>query len=190
MLSRREVLEIIFRKIKKRKAIVITPTGLIGREGVEIGGYEKHFYMAGSMGLASSIGLGMALSKPKVKIISIDGDGSFLMNFGGICTIGNKKPPNLIHILLDNGVYYSSGGMKTYSSHIKLEKVAKIAGYRVYWVIKNKKEFVKKFELAFKKKGPIFIRIFIQPKGRKKLPRPKKLEEFHFRVKEVLAKWE
>lgn len=190
MLNRRKILKIVFNEVEKKKVIVITTTGLIGREAVEIAGDNKHFYMAGSMGLAASIGLGIAISKPNVKVISIDGDGSFLMNLGEVCTIGNKKPENLIHIVLDNRVYYSTGGMKTYSPNIKLEKITKLAGYKTCWSIKNEKEFVKKFKLALKKKGPIFMRIFIEPKGKRKLPRPKNMSKFYFKVKKILRKWE
>ncbi len=189
MMKRREVLKIIFSKIKKMKAIVITTTGLIGREAFEIAKYDKHFYMAGSMGLVASIGLGIAFSKPNVKIISIDGDGSFLMNLGGSCTIGSTKPKNLVHIVLDNGVYFSTGGMKTYSSNIELEKMAKLAGYKVYNSVKNREVFEKRLEQALNKEGPIFMRVFIEPKGKRKLPRPKNLSKFYLEIRKVLEKW-
>ncbi|MEM4461130.1 MAG: thiamine pyrophosphate-dependent enzyme [Nanopusillaceae archaeon] len=188
MLKRREVLDFIFREVKSRKAIVITTTGLIGRESFEIVGYEKHFYMAGSMGLSSSIGLGIALFNSKIKVISIDGDGSLLMNLGGMCTIGYWKPKNFIHVVLDNGVYYSSGGMKTYSRSFSLEKIAKELGYRKTFLVKNKKELIKSIRLALKEKGPIFIRVFIEPTGRKKLPRPNCLVDFHHNIRNILKK--
>ena len=189
MLERREVLKIIFRKIKNRKAVVISTTGLIGRECVELVGCNQHFYMAGSMGLASSIGLGIAVSKPNVRVISIDGDGSFLMNLGGICTIGAKKPKNFIHIILDNGCYYSTGGMKTYSLGISLEKIVKLAGYKKAFVCKNVKEFKEKLEIALKARGPIFLRVYITPRGKRKLPRPSTLKPFYLNLKKELQRW-
>lgn len=190
MLERREVLQMIFKKIKKEKAIAITTTGLIGREAFELVGYNKHFYMAGSMGLTASIGLGIALSKPKVKVIAIEGDGSFLLNLEKIITIGCQKPKNLVHIVLDNGVYYSTGGMKTYSSYVSLENLTKIAGYKISLVAKNKTDLQRHLNTIFKKEGPIFIRVLVKPTGKKKLPRPKKLERFYFKLKEVLKEWE
>ena len=189
MLKRREVLKTIFRKIKNKKAIVISTTGLIGRECVELAGYNQHFYMAGSMGLTSSIGLGIAASKSNVKVIAIDGDGSFLMNLGGICAIGSQKPKNFIHIVLDNGCYYSTGGMKTYSKGIKLEKVVKLVGYRKAFACKNVKELEEKLESALKTMGPVFLRVYIAPQGKRKLPRPHTLRPFHFNLKKELEGW-
>jgi len=94
--------------------------------------------MLGSMGLASSIALGMALSKPSKKIWCIDGDGSLLMNLGSLSTIANNKPENLTLIVIDNGTYGSSGDQKTYTSQkTKLESIAKGAGFTSVFVINN-----------------------------------------------------
>ena len=69
---------------------------------------KQIFYMIGSMGLASSIGLGIALSKPKKKIFVFDGDGNILMNLGSLATIGKANPKNLIHIVFDNSIHESN----------------------------------------------------------------------------------
>ena len=135
-MERREVLEKIF-ELRPKNSVVVSTTGLIGRECYELVGTDRHFYMAGSMGLVSSICLGIALNKPEIKVIGVEGDGSILMNFGGMITIGRWKPKNFIHIVLDNACYYSTGGMGTYSPYVKLEKIAKELGYLLSFEVRS-----------------------------------------------------
>ena len=73
----------------------------------------RNFYTWGSMGLASSIGLGLALARPEVRVFVLDGDGSLLMNLGSLATIGLLKPPNLVVIVMDNEEYATTGGQPT-----------------------------------------------------------------------------
>ena len=82
--------------------------------------------MIGSMGLASSIGLGIALKKPKKRIFVFDGDGNILMNLSSLVTIGSLQPKNLIHVIFDNNVHESTGGQPTYSNQIDISKIAKM----------------------------------------------------------------
>ena len=89
---------------------IISANGFISRE--LFNAYEKNsnFYMIGSMGLASSIGLGVSLKNPKKLIYVFDGDGNILMNLGSMTTIGKLKPKNLVHIIFDNQIHESTGG--------------------------------------------------------------------------------
>lgn len=73
----------------------------------------RNFYTWGSMGLASSIGLGLALARPAVRVFVLDGDGSLLMNLGSLATIGLLRPPNLVVIVMDNEEYATTGGQRT-----------------------------------------------------------------------------
>ncbi|MDR2623912.1 MAG: sulfopyruvate decarboxylase subunit beta [Methanobrevibacter sp.] len=109
--------------------IVVGNIGFPSRELYEIKDRNRNFYMLGSMGLASSIGLGLALSQ-KEKVVVLDGDGSILMNLGSLVTIANQNPNNLILIVMDNCVYGSTGNQPTYSQNIDLLKVAKSAGFK------------------------------------------------------------
>jgi len=190
MLERRKCLKIIFDEIKNEKAVVITTTGLIGREAVELVGCSKHFYMAGSMGLVSSIGLGIAICRPDVKVICVEGDGSFLMNLGCIATNGSNKPKNLVHIIFDNGVYYSTGGMRTYSRNINIEKIVKEAGYERVYSVNTYEKLRRYLRNTLKSDKLTFIRVFVEPKGKRKLPRPKDLSVFHYSIRNQLKKWE
>jgi len=76
-----------------------------------------NFYTWGSMGLASSIGLGLALARPDIRVFVLDGDGSLLMNLGSLATIGLLRPANLVLVVMDNEEYATTGGQKTPTAH-------------------------------------------------------------------------
>jgi thiamine pyrophosphate-dependent acetolactate synthase large subunit-like protein len=93
------------------------------------GDRPANFYTWGSMGLASSIGLGLAIARPDVRVFVVDGDGSLLMNLGSLATIGWTRPPNLVVIVWDNGSYATTGGQDTATAHgADLEAAARAMG--------------------------------------------------------------
>ena len=110
--------------------LVICNIGFPSRELYEIEDRQRNFYMIGSMGLASSIGLGLALSKPNEDVVVIDGDGSLLMNMGSLVTVFANNPSNLTWIVIDNGAYGSTGNQDTYAQKIDLVDVAKGVGFK------------------------------------------------------------
>lgn len=110
--------------------LVICNIGFPSRELYEIDDRSKNFYMIGSMGLASSIGLGLALAKPSKNIVVIDGDGSLLMNMGSLVTVFANNPSNLTWIVIDNGAYGSTGNQDTYAQMLDLVDVAKGVGFK------------------------------------------------------------
>lgn len=146
--------------------IIICNIGFPSKELYEINDRAQNFYMLGSMGLASSIGLGLALSQNKQKVISLDGDGSVLMNLGSLVTIKNQKPENFILIILDNGAYGSTGNQETYAKYTDILKVVKSIGFNYAYEYDeiNFKELLKK-DL----KEPVIIRYKIKP-GNSKAP--------------------
>src|SRR6202030_2075088 len=81
---------------------VVTIMGAVAAELYSLGHRQNFFYLEHAMGLASSMGLGIALSRPDQKVVVIDGDGSALMNLGTFTTLARYAPPNLIHIVFDN----------------------------------------------------------------------------------------
>jgi sulfopyruvate decarboxylase subunit beta len=114
--------------------IVVCNIGFPSRELYQIKDRAKNFYMLGSMGLATSIGLGLAMSKGSgdnnaEKIIVFDGDGSVLMNMGSLVTVFNQNPKNLIVIVFDNECYGSTGNQCTYTQNVDLLEVAKAIGF-------------------------------------------------------------
>ena len=110
--------------------MIICNIGFPSRELYDIKDRAENFYMIGSMGLASSIGLGLALAKPDKDIVVIDGDGSLLMNMGSLVTIFANNPSNLTWIVIDNGAYGSTGNQDTYAQLIDLVEIAKSVGFK------------------------------------------------------------
>src|SRR5262249_13801042 len=110
-------LEVLERLVKDNstRSVVVATTGFTGRELGEVEDLPNHFYMVGSMGCASSLGLGLALSRPDRKVVVVDGDGAMLMRMGNLPTIAYYQPDNFFHLLLDNNSHDSTGGQLTVS---------------------------------------------------------------------------
>ena len=109
--------------------VFLATTGFTGRELYEVGDVENNFYMVGSMGCISSLGLGLALARPDLRVVVIDGDGSILMRMGAAAVVAAYAPPNLVHVLLDNNAHDSTGGQKTISDRIDFIGFAESVGY-------------------------------------------------------------
>ena len=108
---------------------VVTIMGAVAAELYSLGHRPNFFYMEHSMGLASSIGLGIALAQPSRKVVVVDGDGSVLMNLGGLTTLARYAPPNLAHLVFDNESLLSVGGFPTATSTgSDLAGIARAAG--------------------------------------------------------------
>jgi sulfopyruvate decarboxylase subunit beta len=110
-MKRLEALHAIYAKLEDR--IVVTIMGAVAAELQSIGHRPNFFYLQHAMGLASSMGLGIALSKPERQVIVFDGDGSILMNLGGLTTLARYRPKNLVHVVFDNESLLSVGGFPT-----------------------------------------------------------------------------
>src|SRR3989344_9484901 len=128
-MKRKDAIEVIMATINPKDAVVST-TGLISREVFEKFDSDRNIYVPGSMGLASSIGLGLAISCPNKRVVVVDGDASLLMNLGSIVTIGKRQPTNLLHIVIDNNAHGSCSEEKSMSSSAHLDKLALDVGYR------------------------------------------------------------
>ena len=99
-----------------RIAIVVTIMGAVAAELQSIGHRPNFFYLQHAMGLASSMGLGIALARPDRQVVVFDGDGSILMNLGGLTTLARYRPRNLVHVVFDNESLLSVGGFPTATS--------------------------------------------------------------------------
>jgi sulfopyruvate decarboxylase subunit beta len=98
------------------QAIVVTIMGAVAAELQSIGHRPNFFYLQHAMGLASSMGLGIALARPDRQVVVLDGDGSILMNLGGLTTLARYRPRNLVHVVFDNESLLSVGGFPTATS--------------------------------------------------------------------------
>lgn len=174
-LTREEALEIIVSHTDPR-AIFVSTTGMASRELYEIRerngeGHEKDFLTVGSMGHASQIALGIALSKKTRQVYCLDGDGAALMHLGGMAIIGTTKPENYFHIILNNGSHDSVGGQPTVGRDVDLVGVAKSLGYATAAKVSDESALVE--ALATKNAGPHCIEVLVKKGNRKDLGRPK-----------------
>ncbi|AWK89870.1 phosphonopyruvate decarboxylase [Azospirillum thermophilum] len=126
--SREEVLA-AFLAVVDEEAAVIATTGKTGRELFTLADRPGHLYCVGSMGYASSVAHGVALTSPR-PVYVLDGDGAAIMHLGNFASIGAEGPRNLVHIVLDNGCYDSTGGQPTVSSTVDFVATARGLGYR------------------------------------------------------------
>lgn len=111
------------------KSLVVTIMGAVAAELQSLGHRANFFYLQHAMGLASSMGLGLALCMPEQKIMVLDGDGSLLMNLGSLSTMARYRPKNLLHIVFDNESLLSVGGFPTATgTGTDLEGIARAAG--------------------------------------------------------------
>ena len=110
-MKRLDGLRAIYPELEHR--VVVTIMGAVAAELQSLGHRPGFFYLQHAMGLASSIGLGIALCRPELEVVVLDGDGSVLMNLGGLTTLGRYRPPNLTHLVFDNESLLSVGGFPT-----------------------------------------------------------------------------
>ena len=110
--------------------LVVTIMGACAQELYDLGDKDNFFYLQHAMGLASSIGLGLAMHLPRERIVVLDGDGSVLMNLGTLATMARYRPSNLVHIIFDNGSLLSTGGFDSHTTSgiTDLAAIAKGAG--------------------------------------------------------------
>lgn len=146
-----------------RDELVVHANGFISRESFNISDRPGNFYMIGSMGLASSIALGVALNKPERRVVVFDGDGNILMNLGSLAVIGALQPRNLIHIVFDNETYGSTGNQRTISGQVALEELARAAGYQYVQKVDTEGALRTTMTGFLDRPGPSFLLIKIEP---------------------------
>ena len=177
-MKREEAIDEIVKSISDNSLIVST-TGKASRELFELRekynqGHEHDFLTVGSMGHSSSIALGLALSNPQRNIYCLDGDGAFIMHMGALAVIGDLKPKNFKHIVINNGAHDSVGGQPTVGFEINITQIAKACGYKNAVSVKNKNDLIKELKLLENIEGPALIEIRVSKGARKDLGRPTK----------------
>ena len=129
--------------------------------------------MVGSMGCASMLGLGLALARPDLQVVVVDGDGAALMRLGAMATLAAYGPTNLCHLLLDNGMHESTGGQATVSAGLSFAAIAAASGYRTTY--EGHELGMVKAVVSGSSRGPAFSHLHIAPGTDKaNLPRPDK----------------
>lgn len=185
-MKRKEAIETIINSLKGNEA-VISSTGLISRQMFELDDSARHFFMTGSLGLASSIGLGVAICQPERKVLVVEGDAALLLNLGSLATIGSLAPKNLTHVVLDNQAYGSCSGEPSFSATSPLEQLAALTGYRTCERVSQKEDLARVLEIFSSGAGPGFILAEIELGERRDFPRPLNLPEIQKRFKDYLS---
>ena len=168
--TRMAALEALLACVPEQAAVIAT-TGKCGRELYTLGDRDQHLYQVGSMGCAAPMGLGVALNS-KMPVVVIDGDGAALMKLGAMATIGAYAPGNLVHLLLDNGTYDSTGGQPTAAAAVDFAGVAAACGYAGAARCGDVAGFKRALAAAFAKPGPHLIHLRIKPGSMANLGRP------------------
>jgi phosphonopyruvate decarboxylase len=158
------------RSVRQSEIVVTTMGG--AREWLELGTHPRDFlYVPSSMGQASSIGLGLALARPDLKIVVCNGDGSMLMNLGSLVTITAQSPPNLTLIVLDNGVYEVTGGQPTLATaalrrdgtNIDFASIARSCGFQAVSAFDDVALWRTHVRGLIDQRGPTFVHLRVQP---------------------------
>lgn len=162
-------------------SLIISTTGKTSREVYEIRKKQKtnqrDFLTVGSMGHASSIALGIALTNPNNRVVCLDGDGSMLMHMGALSMIGTQNPKNFVHVLINNAAHESVGGQRTVADQIDFSAISIACGYKNY----EKVNTIDGIKSAWKKitttQGPWMLEIEVNIKSRVDLGRPQTTPE-------------
>ncbi len=155
VISRREAIAVAIKELGDEP--VIHANGYVCRESFATEDRPQNFYMIGSMGLASAIGLGLALVQPARPCVVFDGDGNLLMSLGTLAMVGGLGPRRFIHLVFDNEVYGSTGGQRSPSREVRLDRLALSAGYRTATAATTPDEIAAALRSARLDPGPHFI---------------------------------
>ena len=168
--SRTEALRAVQKALRPEDLVVAT-TGYTGRELYACDDRPNQLYMVGSMGCASTFGLGLAWARPDRRVIVLDGDGALLMRMGCLATIGYERPKNLVHVLLDNEAHDSTGTQSTVTHSVDLGAAAHACGYPSVERVASVDGLEK--ALADRTDGLRFLHVKTKPGAPADLPRPK-----------------
>ncbi len=137
-MKRIEVIQEVVGSEWGRKGLIVSNIGYASRELYSVSDRSNNFYMLGSMGLASSIGIGLSLAHSRRHVIVLDGDGSVLMNLGTLATIGNSAPSNFHLVIIDNHVHGSTGNQDSHTAmRTSLAKMSVTAGIQEVTEVKT-----------------------------------------------------
>ncbi|MEW2592234.1 phosphonopyruvate decarboxylase [Micromonospora aurantiaca] len=152
--------------------LVAATTGKTARELASDWDRPTNLYLVGSMGCVASVGLGMALGAPDRPVVVLDGDGAALMRLEALVTVGARRPDRLVHVLLDNGAYESTGGQRTNAPTVDFSAIAKGCGYASVHDTDDPEESARFVRDALGGRGPHFLRVGVAAGSDPGLGRP------------------
>ncbi|MEJ2769426.1 phosphonopyruvate decarboxylase [Mycetohabitans sp. B46] len=170
--SRSDVLRGVIDATPVQGSVVLASTGFCGRELYALHDRPNQLYMVGSMGCVMTMALGLALARPDLRVVALDGDGAALMRMGAFATLGAYGASNLVHIVLDNGVHDSTGGQASVSPNMSFAGVAAACGYGRVIDGDDLGVLRRVFNAELLGDGPRFACIKTRPGTPENLPRP------------------
>jgi phosphonopyruvate decarboxylase len=176
-MTREGAIEAVVSALGETDAIVST-TGHISRELYEYRaragqGHHREFLTVGGMGHASQIAMGIALAKPERQVFCLDGDGAMLMHMGGTAIVGAAGVANFKHVILNNGVHDSVGGMPSAGQQVSFTEIVKACGYTEAWRVERREELPEMVARLRSARGPALLEIMVRKGARSDLGRPK-----------------
>jgi len=169
--SRSAALARIVSHTPEDRAVAIASTGYTSRELYACADRASHFYMVGSMGCASALGLGLSCARPDIAVAVVEGDGSALMRLGSFAMLGAQAGPNLVHVVLDNAVHESTGAQPSLSAGVRFAEIARASGYG-FAAEGDSLAVLDGVFAARPAAGPRFAHLRIRRGSRASLPRP------------------
>jgi phosphonopyruvate decarboxylase len=169
--SRQEALRRVIASTPDRSTVILASTGYCGRELYALEDRPNQLYMVGSMGCVVPFALGLALARPDLKVLALDGDGAALMRMGAFATVGAYAPRNFRHLLLDNGAHDSTGGQATVSPLVSFAGIAAASGYSSA-LETDELDVISDWLRLPDGDGPRFARLMIRTGTPSDLPRP------------------
>jgi phosphonopyruvate decarboxylase len=158
--------------------VIVSTTGKLSRELYEYRdrtgqGHQRDFLTVGSMGHASQIAMGIALARPDRDVFCLDGDGAMLMHMGGAAIIGAAGLVNFKHVIFNNGVHDSVGGMASAGLRVSFTQIVKGCGYVQAWRVERFEDLAGKVAELRAARGPALLEIMVRKGARADLGRPK-----------------
>ncbi len=172
------------------RSVVVTIMGAVAAELQSLGHRPNFFYLQHAMGLASSLGLGIALCRPELRVVVLDGDGSVLMNLGGLTTMARYRPKNLLNVIFDNESLLSVGGFPTATSAgTDLAAVARAAGVPRTGTVTTLEDFAREFRAALAGNELFTLVAKVEPTGPSAFLTDLGLLENRFQFARCLRQW-
>jgi len=165
-LARRAVTAQLLRN--RAEALLVTGLGSPTYDAFAVGDSPLNFYLWGAMGSASMVGLGLASAQPDRRVVVITGDGEMLMGLGSLATIGVRRPPNLVVVVIDNGLYAETGMQRTHTAHgVDLAGIARACRFAAAETVRTQAELDAFERSVYAAPGPLFAAVKVAPEPTK-----------------------
>lgn len=186
VLSRRAVVAEILRN--REDLLLVAGLGGPSWDCAAAGDDPRSFYLWGAMGLSPAVGLGLALAQPSRRVLVVTADGEMLMGMGSLATIAVQGPKNFALVVLDNEIYGETGGQETHTARgVDLAGVARAAGFREAWTVREASELYRLRARIYKGEGPLFAAVKVSPARAPTVLPPRSGSFLHHRFRKAVS---